>query len=76
MRTRADPCDPQTFERSKLDWSEKERNIEALALHRDLFRLRREDPVFAAQRADRPVLGAAPHRPRRTHAVQSVVNPR
>jgi maltooligosyltrehalose trehalohydrolase len=24
-----------------------------LALHRDLFRLRREDPVFAAQRADR-----------------------
>ncbi len=34
---------------SKLDWSERERNAEALALHADLLRLRREDPVFAAQ---------------------------
>ncbi len=49
----ADPCDPQTFERSKLDWSERERNTEAFAMHRDLLRLRRNDPVFAAQRADR-----------------------
>jgi maltooligosyltrehalose trehalohydrolase len=49
----ADPGDPQTFERSKLDWSERDQHIEALAMHRDLLRLRREDPVFSAQRADR-----------------------
>jgi maltooligosyltrehalose trehalohydrolase len=49
----ADPCDPQTFERSKLDWSERDRHTEALAMHRDLLQLRREDPVFSAQRADR-----------------------
>jgi maltooligosyltrehalose trehalohydrolase len=57
----ADPCDPQTFERSKLDWSQREQHTEALAIHRDLLRLRREDSVFAAQRADRlfgAVLGA------------------
>ena len=48
-----DPCDVKTFERSKLDLRERERNIEAYALHRDLLRLRREDPVFSAQRADR-----------------------
>jgi len=49
----ADPSDPQTFERSKLDWSQWDRNPEVIALHRDLIRLRREDPVFASQRADR-----------------------
>jgi maltooligosyltrehalose trehalohydrolase len=46
----SDPGHPQTFARSTLDWSERERNREALALHRDLIRLRRETPVFAAQR--------------------------
>jgi maltooligosyltrehalose trehalohydrolase len=40
----ADPADPRTFERCKLDWSERERHAAALALHRDLRRLRREDP--------------------------------
>jgi maltooligosyltrehalose trehalohydrolase len=40
----ADPGDPRTFERCKLDWSERERHAEILALHRDLLRLRREDP--------------------------------
>ncbi|HEV3416169.1 MAG TPA: DUF3459 domain-containing protein, partial [Pirellulales bacterium] len=49
----ADPGDPRTFERSKLDWRERERNVAALALHGDLLRLRRDDPVFSAQRADR-----------------------
>ena len=48
-----DACDAKTFERSKLDSSERERSVEAYTLHRDLFRLRREDPVFSAQRADR-----------------------
>jgi maltooligosyltrehalose trehalohydrolase len=49
----ADPCDRTTFERSKLDFSERERHPEAYHLHRDLLRLRREDAVFSAQRADR-----------------------
>jgi maltooligosyltrehalose trehalohydrolase len=52
-----DPAQLESFEKSKLDWSERERNVTALALHRDLLRLRREDPVFSAQRADR-VYGA------------------
>ena len=46
-----DPGDPETFERSKLDLDERRRHAEAYALHRDLLRLRREDPVFAAQGA-------------------------
>ncbi|MDR0788538.1 MAG: malto-oligosyltrehalose trehalohydrolase [Gemmatimonadota bacterium] len=45
----ADPADPETFKRSKLDPAERERNVEARALHRDLLRLRREDPVIALQ---------------------------
>jgi maltooligosyltrehalose trehalohydrolase len=49
----ADPGERSTFERSKLDPSERERHRESLNLHRDLLHLRREDPVFAAQRADR-----------------------
>lgn len=48
-----DPCDRQTFERSKLDHTERDRNPEAYALHEDLLRLRRVDPVFSAQRSDR-----------------------
>jgi maltooligosyltrehalose trehalohydrolase len=45
-----DPADPATFGRCKLDWSERERNAAALALHKDLLRIRREDPVLRAQR--------------------------
>jgi maltooligosyltrehalose trehalohydrolase len=48
-----DPCDDQTFEVAKLDWDERDRNVAALALHRDLLRLRRDDKVFAQQRGDR-----------------------
>jgi maltooligosyltrehalose trehalohydrolase len=48
-----DPCDERTFQSAKLDWSERDRNIGAVALHRDLLSLRRNDRVFAAQRADR-----------------------
>ena len=46
------PGDPETFLRSKLDPTERERgqHAEAFALHRDLLRLRRDDPVFSAQR--------------------------
>jgi maltooligosyltrehalose trehalohydrolase len=49
----ADPCDPQTFLASKLDASERFRQAGIYDLHRDLFRLRREDAVFSAQRGDR-----------------------
>jgi maltooligosyltrehalose trehalohydrolase len=45
----ADPADPSTFERCKLDFSERERNRRSYDLHRDLLRLRREDVVFSAQ---------------------------
>jgi maltooligosyltrehalose trehalohydrolase len=55
-----DPADPATFERCKLDWSERERHAPIYALHRDLIRLRRTDPVFRLQRKggiDGAVLG-------------------
>jgi maltooligosyltrehalose trehalohydrolase len=45
-----DPSDPATFDRCKLDLTERERHAAAYALHRDLLRLRREDPTFRAQR--------------------------
>ena len=45
-----DPHDPRTFERCKLDFAERERHRASYDLHRDLLRLRREDPCFSAQR--------------------------
>lgn len=42
-----DPASSATFERSKLDHSEVEKHGEIYKLHRDLLRLRREDPVLA-----------------------------
>ena len=57
-----DPADPGVFARSKLAPSERDRgpHAEALAMHRDLLRLRREDSVFRVQRPgllDGAVLG-------------------
>jgi maltooligosyltrehalose trehalohydrolase len=55
-----DPAALETFTRSKLDFSERQRHTELYTLHRDLLRLRREDPVFRAQRPggmDGAVLG-------------------
>src|SRR6185369_14408507 len=46
----ADPGSLDTFERCKLDWSERERHADVYALHADLLRLRREDPAFGARR--------------------------
>ena len=46
-----DPTDPLTFVACKLDWSERRANVQALSLHRDLLKLRREDPVIRLQRA-------------------------
>lgn len=43
-----DPGDPRAFERCKLDPADRERHPAILALHRDLLRIRREDPPFAA----------------------------
>ena len=56
------PHERATFEGCKLDLSERERNLGAYALHKDLLRLRREDPAFAVQRPrglDGAVLGEA-----------------
>jgi maltooligosyltrehalose trehalohydrolase len=47
----ADPGDPATFERCKLDFTEREKHAPIYRLHKDLLRLRREDGVFGAQRA-------------------------
>jgi maltooligosyltrehalose trehalohydrolase len=55
-----DPHDPATFERCKLDLTEFERHAWAVALHRDLLRLRREDETFRRQQPrglDGAVLG-------------------
>ena len=49
QRAIADPSDDSTFARCKLDWTERLAHAEALALHADLLRLRREDPAFARQ---------------------------
>ena len=43
-----DPADPATVERCKLDFSERTSHQAYYAMHRDLLRLRREDPVIAA----------------------------
>jgi maltooligosyltrehalose trehalohydrolase len=45
-----DPGDHSTFERCKLDFSEREKQAPTYQLHKDLLRLRREDPVFRQQR--------------------------
>jgi maltooligosyltrehalose trehalohydrolase len=57
-----DPADPRTFERCKLDLSERERHAEAAALHKDLLRLRREERPLRVRKAgdvDGAVLGPA-----------------
>jgi maltooligosyltrehalose trehalohydrolase len=46
-----DPGDAATFERCKLDFSERRRHAAVYALHRDLLKLRRADPVFRTQRS-------------------------
>ncbi len=53
QRAMADPANRATFERSKLDWSERDTHRHMYDLHSDLLKLRREDEVFRRQRADR-----------------------
>ena len=45
----ADPSSRLTFEQSRLDWDECQCNQATVQLHRDLIRLRREDPIFRKQ---------------------------
>jgi maltooligosyltrehalose trehalohydrolase len=45
----ADPCRRDTFDKCKLDFSEREKHAEIYALHRDLLQLRRSDPLFSRQ---------------------------
>jgi maltooligosyltrehalose trehalohydrolase len=43
------PSDPACFAATALDWDERDKNSEWLALHRDLIRLRRSDGVLSLQ---------------------------
>ena len=43
------PCDPRTFERCKLDFSERTSHASVYRMHQDLLQIRRDDPVFRAQ---------------------------
>ncbi|RYE51042.1 MAG: DUF3459 domain-containing protein [Hyphomicrobiales bacterium] len=53
----ADPSHPETFLRSKLDWTQADANAGALALHRELIGLRRSDPALS-QRSGARIDGA------------------
>ena len=45
-----DPGNPSTFESCKLDFSERQKNSAYYCMHKDLLKLRREDPVFRMQK--------------------------
>jgi maltooligosyltrehalose trehalohydrolase len=54
------PCAVETFEKSKLDFAERERHAKVYRMHEDLLKLRRSDPCFSAQQprgVDGAVLG-------------------
>lgn len=48
------PVEAATFERCRLDLSERERHATAYALHRDLLALRKSDPVIRRASHQRP----------------------
>lgn len=57
-----DPGALETFKRCKIDWADRDRNAHIWQLHRDLLKLRREDPVFRNIRArglDGAVIGVS-----------------
>ena len=57
-----DPAAPSSFTRCKLRFTDEGRHGEALALHRDLFALRRDDPTVRSQARhgiDGAVLGSS-----------------
>lgn len=50
MRERLnDPFSEESFQRSKLDFAEREQHANAYRLHQDLLKLRRHEPVFRQQ---------------------------
>jgi maltooligosyltrehalose trehalohydrolase len=51
-----DPCSRETFEKCKLDLSERGKHAQTSALHRDLLQLRKSEAVFSRQ--DRQFDGA------------------
>jgi maltooligosyltrehalose trehalohydrolase len=53
-----DPQDPQTFQRSKLDWSElnTDEHAKLLRVYQELIALRRSEPDLADSRLDRLVI--------------------
>jgi maltooligosyltrehalose trehalohydrolase len=53
-----DPVDPRTFRACKLKFEERETHRKVYALHKDLLRLRRTDPLVSAQHRDRIDAGA------------------
>ena len=58
----ASPEREETFVRCKLDFKDREKNGEVLLLHRDLLRLRRDDPLLGKARRgtfDGAVLGTS-----------------
>jgi maltooligosyltrehalose trehalohydrolase len=46
-----DPSDPRSFERCKLDLTERTTHADVYALHVDLLKLRRDEAAFRAQRS-------------------------
>jgi maltooligosyltrehalose trehalohydrolase len=56
-----DPGAPETFAACRLDWHERElpQHARALALHRDLLELRREDPTLSREGEDGVAVDAA-----------------
>ncbi len=54
QRALAAPTAPETYAACKLDFSERQRNAAAYALHCDLLALRRNDPVLARAGTLRP----------------------
>jgi maltooligosyltrehalose trehalohydrolase len=51
-RELADPCSMETMERCRLNFAERETHKPVYDLHRDLLKLRREDPAFSRQSTD------------------------
>ncbi|MBX3160541.1 MAG: malto-oligosyltrehalose trehalohydrolase [Deltaproteobacteria bacterium] len=54
---RRDPCARATFEACILDEDERDVSGEAVAFHRDLLHLRRDDPAFTSDAIDTAALG-------------------
>ena len=54
-----DPGELATFEKCKLDFTERRKHAPIYRMHQDLLRLRREDPVFQAATAGRGFIDGA-----------------